>query len=60
MVAGVAVGSGGGAWVFLAGLVVGPSVGHLYAEQVGRGFVTAALRGLGTVAGIYSIAGCFD
>lgn len=61
MVVGAAAGGGGGwGWVFLGGVVVGPSVGHLYAEQFGRGLGTAALRGLGTAVGIASLVGCFD
>lgn len=59
MAAGVAAGGGGG-WVFLGGLVVGPSVGHFYAGQVGRGLGTVALRGAGTAVGLYSLVGCFD
>lgn len=46
--------------VFMSGLVFGPSIGHLYAAQVGRGLGTVALRGLGSAAGIASIVGCFD
>jgi len=59
MAVGAAAG-GGGAWVLLAGVVVGPSVGHVYAGQVGRGIGTAALRGVGTVAGLVWFVGCFD
>lgn len=59
MAVGAAAGGGGG-WVFLAGVVVGPSVGHFYAGQVGRGVGTAALRVLGTAVGIASLVGCFD
>jgi hypothetical protein len=50
--------NGAGPPLILAGLVVGPSVGHFYAGQVVRGFSTAALRGIGTAFGIASIAGC--
>ena len=49
-----------GAFVFLGGLVVGPSVGHFYAGQAGRGIGTTLLRGAGTVIGIASIVPCFD
>ena len=55
-----AAASGGGGWVFIGGVVVGPSVGHWYAGQFGRGLGTAALRGLGTAVGIASLVGCFD
>lgn len=59
--AGAGAGGGGGAGVFLAGAIVGPSVGHFYAGQPVRGFVTAALRGAGTLLFISSIAEClFD
>ena len=54
------LGDEAGGWMFLSGLVIGPSVGHFYAGQGGRGFGTAALRGLGTVVGIASIVGCWD
>ena len=46
--------------VFLGGLVIGPSVGHFYVGNVGRGLGTVALRGAGTAVGLYSIAPCFD
>lgn len=59
MAVGVAAGGGGG-WVFLGGLVVGPSVGHFYAGMVGRGLGTVALRGAGTAVGLYSLVGCFE
>lgn len=59
MAVGVAAGGGGG-WVFLGGLVVGPSVGHFYSGQVGRGLGTVALRGAGTAIGLYSLVSCFD
>jgi hypothetical protein len=49
-----------GALVFLGGLVVGPSVGHFYAGQVGRGIGTTLLRGAGTAIGVGSIIPCFD
>jgi hypothetical protein len=61
MAVGVAAGNGAGPInpiLTLAGLVVGPSVGHFYAGQVGRGLSTAVLRGIGTAVGIASIAGC--
>jgi hypothetical protein len=58
---GAAINNGGGAGVFLAGVIVGPSVGHFYAGQPVRGFVTIALRGAGTALFISSIADClFD
>lgn len=61
MAAGVGLGgNAGGATVFIAGVVVGPSVGHFYAAQGWRGVGTAALRAAGTGAFIASIAGCFD
>jgi hypothetical protein len=60
MAAGVAAGGNApGASMFLAGIVVGPSVGHFYAGRIGRGLGTIALRGLGTAAGVASLAGCF-
>jgi hypothetical protein len=60
MAAGVGAGGNGpGIAMFLTGLVVGPSVGQLYAGRVGRGLGTMALRGLGTVAGIASLAHCW-
>src|SRR6266550_4057581 len=43
MGAGLAAGNATGAWLFLGGLVIGPSVGHFYAGQVVRGVGTAAL-----------------
>ena len=49
-----------GAVVFLGGLVVGPSIGHFYAGQAGRGIGTLLLRGAGTVIGIGSMIPCFD
>ena len=60
MLGGVAIGNTGGGYVFLGGLVVGPSVGQLYAGRTGRGLATAVLRGVGTVVGISSIIDCFD
>lgn len=56
---GILGGSTGGAWVFLGGLVVGPSVGHIYAGQVARGLGTAGLRAAGAAVGISSIVACF-
>jgi hypothetical protein len=53
-------GSAGGATAFLAGVVVGPSVGHFYAGRIWRGVGTAALRAAGLGAFIASAAGCFD
>ena len=49
-----------GAWLFLTGLVVGPSVGQLYAAQYNRAFGTIVLRGVGSAVGIASIVACFD
>lgn len=60
MAAGFAAQHDAGAWVFLSGVVVGPSVGHLYAGRAGRGFATIALRGVGAAVGITSIIPCFD
>ena len=63
MLTGYAVGNAGtdaGWYMFLGGLVIGPSVGHFYVGEVGRGLSTIALRGAGTVAGLYAIAPCFD
>ncbi|HEV2669798.1 MAG TPA: hypothetical protein VGU74_01800 [Gemmatimonadales bacterium] len=63
MLTGYAMGVGGtdaGWGVFLGGLVIGPSVGHFYVGEVGRGLATVALRGAGTVIGLYAIAPCFD
>ncbi len=43
-------------WLSLSGLVIGPSVGHFYAEQWSRGFTTAGIRlGLGVVT-VYTVA----
>ena len=48
-------------WViFFGGMVIGPSVGHFYVGQVGRGLGTSALRAAGTAIGLYAIAPCFD
>jgi hypothetical protein len=61
MAVAVATGNGTGPIppiLILAGLEVGPSVGHFYAGQVGRGLTTVALRGIGTAVGIASIASC--
>ena len=59
MLAGPAMGNDAGGVLFLGGLIIGPSIGHLYAGQVGRGLGTIALRGVGTVVGVTSIIGCF-
>jgi len=48
-----------GGLAFLGGLVVGPSIGHFYAGQVGRGMGTTLLRGAGTALGLWSIIPCF-
>lgn len=55
--AGVDEGKGGPA-VFLAGVVIGPSVGHFYAEQTGRGVLTTALRGVGAYVGTAWLVNC--
>ena len=47
-----------GAFVFLGGLVIGPSVGHFYAGQGGRGIGTTLLRAGVTVLGIASVVPC--
>ena len=48
-------------WVMIfAGGIIGPSVGHFYAGEAGRGLATAALRAGGTAVGLYAIAPCFD
>jgi len=60
MFAGAATGSNAGGEVFLGGLIIGPSVGHFYAGQAGRGLATIALRGAGTALGLYSLVGCFS
>lgn len=57
---GVLEGSRGGAWVFLSGIVVGPSVGHFYAGQVARGLGMAGFRAAGAAVGISSLIGCFN
>jgi hypothetical protein len=57
---GVLMQSNGGAWVFLSGIVVGPSVGHFYAGQVVRGLGTAGLRAASAAVGISSIIPCLD
>jgi hypothetical protein len=59
VITGLALGNDTGARLFLGGLVVGPSVGHLYAEQLGRGVGTIALRGVATAWGLWSILPCF-
>jgi hypothetical protein len=60
MVAGGLASSEAGGVAFLGGLVIGPSVGHLYAGQVGRGLGTILLRGAGTVIGLASIIPCVE
>ena len=57
---GAAIQDDAGAVLVLSGLIVGPSVGHLYAGQVGRGLGTIGLRAAGTVAGLYWIVACMD
>jgi hypothetical protein len=59
MAVGYGMRSTAGAWVFLGGIVVGPSVGHIYAGQVGRGLATAGLRAAAAAVGISSIVACF-
>jgi ABC-type sugar transport system permease subunit len=51
---------GTGAWVFLSGEVVGPSVGQFYAGQTARAAGTIALRAAGSAVGISSLVGCFN
>ena len=58
--AGIAIGNDAGAKLFLGGLIIGPSVGHLYAGQFARGLGTIVLRGAGTALGLYSIVDCFS
>jgi hypothetical protein len=60
MASGIAIGPDAGAWIFLGGVVVGPSMGHFYAGQVGRGLGTTALRAAGAAVGISSLVGCFS
>ncbi|HEY6224667.1 MAG TPA: hypothetical protein VIW26_12850 [Gemmatimonadales bacterium] len=60
MGAGLVIHSTGGAWMFLGGIVVGPSVGHVYAGQVARGLGTAGLRAAGTAVGISSLVSCLS
>ncbi|HET9707110.1 MAG TPA: hypothetical protein VFP39_02270 [Gemmatimonadales bacterium] len=57
---GILTSSTGGAWMFLGGIVVGPSVGHFYAGQVARGLGTAGLRAGIAAVGISSLVGCFN
>ena len=57
---GFALGDDTGAKLFLGGLIIGPSVGHLYAEQFGRALGTMALRGIATAVGLWSIGSCFS
>lgn len=52
--------SSAGAVLFLSGLVIGPSVGHLYAGRVGRALGPVALRAAVSVVGLYALAPCFD
>lgn len=58
--AGLMIGQDAGAWVFLSGVVVGPSVGQLYAGQTARAVGTAALRAAVSAVGISSLVGCFS
>ena len=57
--AGLAIGNDTGGWMFLSGVVIGPSMGHFYAGQPGRALGTTALRAAGTLIGIASIIDCF-
>lgn len=52
-------GTDAGWQLFLGGIIIGPSVGHMYAGRVGRGVGTIVLRGAVTAVGLYSIVGCF-
>jgi hypothetical protein len=52
-------GTGTGWGIFLGGIIVGPSVGQLYAGRTGYGLGMIALRGAVGAAGLYSIVGCF-
>ena len=48
-------------WVMVfGGGIIGPSVGHFYVGNVGRGLGTVGLRGGATVLGLYSLAGCWS
>lgn len=48
-------------WALIfGGGIIGPSVGHFYVGESGRGLATAAIRAGGTVIGLLSIAPCFD
>ena len=57
---GAAMQDDAGGVLVVSGLIIGPSVGHLYAGQVGRGLGTMGLRAAGTVAGLYWIVACMD
>ena len=57
---GLLMGADAGAWVFLSGVVVGPSVGQFYAGQTARAAGTIALRAAGSAVGISSLVGCFS
>ena len=59
MATGIGMRSGTGAWLFLGGIVVGPSVGHVYAGQVARGLGTMGLRAASAAVGISSLIPCF-
>jgi hypothetical protein len=60
MLLGAAIQNEEGGILFLSGLIIGPSVGHFYAGQVGRGLGTMGLRAGGTVAGLYWLVACMD
>jgi hypothetical protein len=57
---GAAIQDDAGAVLVFSGLLIGPSVGHFYAGQVGRGLGTFGLRAAGTVVGLYWIVACMD
>ena len=57
---GLLMGADAGGWVFLSGVVVGPSVGQVYAGQTARAAGTIALRAAGSAVGISSLLGCFS
>ena len=63
ILAGYAMGNAGtdAGWaMFLGGLVIGPSVGHFYVGEVGRGVATSALRAGATAVGLYFLAPCYS
>lgn len=58
--AGLAAQDAAGGVLFLSGLVIGPSVGHFYAGQVGRALGPLAIRAGGSALGLSALAPCFD